>query len=218
MFTKKEINLLGEFYHHCIRTSPVSGEEKTATWTQTHWTFEQLENLTLGEEVYIKAPLPTWLSEGSKYRSHGGARKQANHKRRMLRVLREHGELPDNLLVCEVGYGIEIVLAMMIKEWKEIKCYDQCGGFKAGLINFFVKQHGLNLVFEQTISAHFSFDEIEESTMIISNGTHIGIGKPSERIRNNKNLIYLRNGMVLEAKDMPMTTEECRKTLGRGYL
>jgi len=218
MFTKPEIKLLKDFYDHCAFTCPVSGEEKTSNWNQTYWTFEQMENLILGEEEYQKAPLPAWLFEYSKYRTHSAACRQTNRKRTMLNTLRGNKEFPDNLLVCEVGYGVDVVVAMIAREWKEIRCYDRSGAFEKGLLEFFVEQHGLTLIFETSISAHFRFDEIKKNTVVVSNETHIGVGEPSERIRNNEKLIYLRNGEVLDKSNMPKTTEEARRTIGRGWF
>ena len=153
----------------------------------------------------------------TKYRTHSAARRLVNHKRLMLNTLRKN-EFPDNLLVCEVGYGIDIVVAMMAKDWKEIRCYDRCGGFKEGLLNFFTKRYGLNIKFERSISTMFRFDEIKNDTVVISNTTHIYIDEESERIRKNEKLIYLRDGSILKQSDMPKTLEECRKIFGRGYL
>ena len=222
MFSKEEMIILEEFYDHCAATTLSNEEGSISTdgkvkWNQSYWTYEVMTGLILGEEGYLEAPLPHWLEFKVKYRTNSSIRRMIEDKKTMFNTLR-CGVFPDNLLVCEVGYGVDVVLAMIAKDWKEIRCYDSNHGFEEGLINFFVKKHKCNLTFEGNISAHYKFDKIEKRTLVISNATHISVGKPSERIRNNENLIYLRNGVVLDRSDMPRTVEECRKKLGRGYF
>jgi len=216
-FSADETKLLKEFYSHCFNT-PLGAEQKTTSWSLSYWTYEVMEHLILGEEEYMKAPSPPWLETKPTYREHKALRNYGIVKRMMFRKLKEMKDLADNLVVCEVGYGVDIVLSMMVKDWNEIRCYDMNGGLEILINEFFVQKYGLNVKFERSNSNHFRFDEIENPTIVISNNTHISVGEWSDRIRNNENLIYLRDGEVLDRKDMPKTVEECRKTLCRGWF
>lgn len=221
MFNEKEIELLKEFYFHCFNTKLLAEQESgtdVKTWKSSYWTYEIMENLILGEEEYKKAKHPPWLTYMPKYRTQSSMLNYGRNKRLMLRRLKEMSKLVDNLLVCEVGYGVDLVLAMMVKKWNKILCYDSNPYLKDFLEGFFVSKHSLNLDFVATSSGAYRFDEIEDITLVISNTTHISIGEWSERIRNNKNLVYLRDGVLLPNVLMPATVEECREKLGRGFL
>jgi len=221
MFTDKEIELLKEFYYYCFNTRLEYEQAQgagTSTWKCSYWTYEIMENFILGEEEYQKVNKPPWLTYMPTYRDHTSMLNYGRNKRLMFKRLKEIEKLVDNLLVCEIGYGVDLILAMMIKKWGMILSYDQNKYFKEFLYGFFVEKKGLDLTFEVQSSSAYKFDEINEPTLVISNNTHIGIGDPSNRIRNNENLIYLRDGRFLPNVLMPQTLEECREKFGRGYL
>lgn len=216
-FTENEITLLREFYFCCFQTK-LEHETRTPAWSLSYWTYEVLEHLILGEEEYKKATMPPWLLSMPKYRAQSGYLNYGRCKRAMFKKLKEIKDLADNLLVCESGYGVDVVVAMMVKDWNEIRCYDNNPGLKDFIDEFFVEKRGVNVKFDYSTSATFRFDEIKESTIVISNNTHISVGEHSERIRNNEKLIYMRDGTVIDRNKMPETVEECRKNFGRGYF
>jgi hypothetical protein len=221
MFTDKEMDLLKEFYFWCFNERVEKEEQSgmgTKTWRVSYWVYDLMENLTLGEEEYSKVRLPIWLNYMPKYRVQTAMLQYGRKKRLMFEEMKKAKTLPSNLLVCEVAYGVDIVLAMMIKKWGKIMCYDHNSAYGDFLKSFFVNRHNLNLTFVGTSSSDYRFDEIQEDTLVISNNTHIAVGEPSERIRNNKNLLYLRDGVFVPQDSMPLTTEECRERFGRGYL
>jgi len=213
MFNEDQLKLLTEFYYHCEEFTPTV-EESSASWCQSYYQYEVLQGLILGREKYLLDALPTWLKDRPKYRT-GPIQRHIQCKLDTFKVLQEIKSLSDYLVVCEVGYGTDIIVAIMIKEWKEIYCYDN-PYMEKGLIDFFVKKKGVNLIFKQSPSTIFDFAGIDKRTIVLANHTHIPVAKQGKNIKDNDNLIYVSNGIVLD--NIPVTVEECRKNTKRGYL
>lgn len=217
MFDEDQLKLLLEFYNHCYNTTP-ENEEASAGWCQSYYTYEVLQGLILGDERYEEKPWPSWLADREKYRTHGPVRKHIAGKRSTFKLLKEIGHLSDNLLICEIGYGMDLVIAMMVKEWNKVLSYDHNPYMEKGLVEFFVERHGVNLEFKCSPSNYYRFDEINEPTIVLSNYCHVSVDVQAENIKNNDNLIYVRDGEVIDKELIPLDVAEFRKVFGRGYL
>jgi len=213
MFNEDQLKLLMEFYHHCHEFIP-KVEESSADWCQSYYQYEVLQGLILGDD-YAEGFLPLWLRDRPKYRG-GPILRHIKAKKDTFETLKNIKSLSDYLVVCEVGYGTDLIVAIMVKDWAEIRCYDHNPYMEEGLINFFVKERGVNLTFEQSPSSIFDFVGIDKRTIVVANHSHIPVTKQGKNIRDNGNIIYVSGGAILDK--IPVTVEECREYTGRGYL
>jgi hypothetical protein len=169
-----------------------------------------MEYFLLGEEEYRKTPIPDYLKvENPRYRNDKWKLWYGRRKLIMIEELKKLKDYYDYVLICEVGFGIDILLCMMIKEWKEIQCYDSNPFLKEFIENFFIKKHKINVIFEKYSSYYYPFDLIRNKTILIANHTHLDPSVCGKKIIENKNLLLLRNGVI--TTNPPITSEECYK-------
>jgi len=218
IFNEDQLRFLLEFYNHCSNTTP-ENEEMSGSWCQSYFTYEVLHGLILGRDRYEEHPWPYWLEGRLKYRTHGPIRKHIQVKKDTFNLLNNGlKEATGNLLLCEIGYGVDLVIAMMTRKWDVVKSYDHNPYMKSGLEKFFVERHGVNLSFKCSPSNYYRFDEITEPTIVISNFCHISVDVKAKEIKENDNIIYIRNGELVDKSTIPLELAEFRKVFGRGYL
>lgn len=107
------------------------------------------------------------------------------------RKLKLHAELvrkadqAEHLFVCEAGRGIDVLLALLVKPWKAITCYDYKESHKGPLKAAF---KDFPLEFFTADSGEFDFGSIQRpKTLLIAQGH--GIPRSGlQRISDNKNI------------------------------
>lgn len=107
------------------------------------------------------------------------------------RKLKLHAELlrkadqAEHLFVCEAGRGIDVLLALLVKPWKTITCYDYKESHKAPLEAAF---EGFPLKFFTADSREFDFGSIQRPKTLLIAQDH-GIPKSGlQRLLENKNI------------------------------
>jgi hypothetical protein len=93
-------------------------------WCSDWWTIEVLKCLYWTKEPYLLDTLPNRLKNNIAFVGREEIVTQTESKLRMMDELEKVKDLSDILYVCEVGRGVDILLALMIKEWSKIICYD----------------------------------------------------------------------------------------------
>lgn len=109
-------------------------------------------------------------------------------KRSMYKHLQEVKDDADILLVGEVGRGLDIVIAQMVKEWDHIICYDHNPVYKDYLNRYFYYDH---VVFHPISSSYFlenNQDIIIENTIMVMNHSKV---RKFDLIKRNKNIVHL---------------------------
>lgn len=92
-------------------------------WIEDEFTIEVGKAILTGEEDYLKDPVPIRRYSIDMFKKQNILR-YALKKYNMLQALEHIKDDCDTLLICEVGAGLDIVLAESIKPWKKIICYD----------------------------------------------------------------------------------------------
>ena len=109
----------------------------------------------------------------------------SNRKRLMLGCLQEVKDDADVVLVGEVGRGLDILIAQMVKEWKFI-CYDHNPIYKKYLNKYF------NHVEFHPISSSFFLDKnqelINDKCIMVMNHSKV---RKFELIKRNENIVHL---------------------------
>ena len=211
IFNHLEIKLLGEFYEHLVVLKELKEEESGGAdnWTCRKWTFEVLEQLIKGDEAYTSAVYPDYLLPHPRYRADHWKLWYGRRKRIMLEELRGLRDQFDHLFIPECGYGVDGVLAMMVKDWAEIEFLDTNKYLEEGIVDFFKTKHGCNIKFTVDSSHSFHYDQVDKKTILIANNTHIDASFCGAKINSNDNLYVLHNGVHLDP--VPETQDECYK-------
>jgi len=155
------------------------------------WSIEVLKCLFNGIEGYMGDPPPNRLKNNKLWRKEKIVNYTKN-KLSMLDALKGIKDSADNILVCEVGRGIDILLPLMIKEWNKIYCYDSNALMGERVIAYFKQRLNKNIEFIQANSGKYSFDKIEEKMILIANTTKIR-KEQGLKIMNNSNIVYAIN-------------------------
>lgn len=107
------------------------------------------------------------------------------------RKLKLHAELilkadqAENLFVCETGRGIDVLLALLVKPWKTITCYDYKESHKAPLETAF---KGFPLEFFTADSRELDFGSIQRPRTLLIAQDHSIPQSGIQRILENKNI------------------------------
>jgi hypothetical protein len=157
-------------------------------WCADWWTIEVCKYLINGEPGYIGDPPPNRLKNNPIF-SKDVIIEHGRCKVAMYELLKEKkDELPNNLFLCEVGRGIDIVLAKMVKDDWRITCYDSnekvLERVKARfpIVNANVDNSGT-----------WDPDVITEPTVVIANQTMLGEEK-FNKLRSNANIFQIIDG------------------------
>jgi hypothetical protein len=108
-------------------------------WTCDMWSIEVLKYLKNTEKFSL-------------YKDYG------DRKLKVIKELKKIKSLPDNLLVCEVGRGIDILLATFVKNWKRIICYDINPVYGELVVDYFKKIMNISVEFYQANSGDIYFN------------------------------------------------------------
>jgi len=168
-------------------------------WCVDWWTIEVGKFLFNGEETYLGDPPPYRLRNNKNFAKEKII-EDGKVKLAMFETLKKIKDSADTLLVCEVGRGLELILAHFVKKWKKIYCYDYNPLYKDLLDTYFVNQLGMNIVFNNCKTAKFPFEDIEEDTILIA--SHVQMRKDvAEKILMNDCIVkVILNGKLTEKR------------------
>lgn len=148
-------------------------------WNADYWTMEVTRYLIFGDDYF----LPVYL-KNNQNADPNRTKLDANIKLSIKKILSEIKDSADYLLVCEVGRGLDILIANEIKKWKKIYCYDHVD-YKNYLVNIFD-----NIDFIQKSTDAF-IPEIDDKYIVIMNHSIY----PYEKFKN-KNSVYGIHGII----------------------
>lgn len=150
-----------EFLKHVKENPFIGNQEQCGTgnnyWNADYWTIEVARCLSSDEYI-----LPVRF-KGNKFADPNRIKKDADIKRAIKTVLESIKDSADCLLVCEVGRGLDILVANTVKEWKTVYCYDH--------VNYerYLKRVFNNISFLQKGTGVYMTDLIEDECIVIMN-------------------------------------------------
>ena len=186
--------------------------ENGMRWTCDMWHLEILKCLMLGEAQYLKSEysdyipnkVPQFLEMFKNY---------TRCKIESYNRLQEVKNLSDNLIVCEIGRGIDLLLAIQVKKWNKIVCYDTnqyCGKF---IIDYFKKHFNIEVSYIHANSGDINFNDggkinfhssnqyFNEDCIIIADGTQIYIEGIKKIWSNSKIKAFIVHGNIPKTID-----------------
>jgi len=166
-------------------------------WCTDWWSIEVSKYFYNGKELYYADPVPVRLRENPLW-SKEKTEVCAEYKLNMMRLLEEHKDFSNNLLVCEVGRGVDIWIAKKVKpKWNKITCYDN-NQLILNEVNAYFKNRvelPIEIVLQSTNS--YDFAGITEPTIVLGNNLNIS-DREINLLKNNKNLLVIINGKLLK--------------------
>jgi hypothetical protein len=195
--------LLKFLKHVLLNQLPKDKQETCGTsknfWSADFWTIELCKCLYLDNQKYEKSRLPKWLHN-----------KQHQHiqeiliayeiKNKMFQELIKVKNDSNNLLICEVSHGIDILVSLQIKKWDNIYCYDQVNLYGPILQEFFQENYNLKPIFFSTSSYAFNLNQIQSNDYIVISNQCTSLKWPETYIKflNNEKTIHLIRDGILE--------------------
>ena len=150
-----------DFLKYLEKNPFIGNQEQCGTgdnyWNADYWTIEVTRCLLLGNDYFIPERF-----KGNKFADPNRIKKDSDIKQSILDILKKIKDDANCLLVCEVGRGLDILIANMVKEWDKIYCYDQVNYDM--YLNIFN-----NISFIQKGTAVFMPEFIKEKYIVIMN-------------------------------------------------
>jgi hypothetical protein len=100
------------------------------------------------------------------------------------------------IIVCEAGRGIDVLLTSFVKPWHRIVAYDQDKSVLYEMKKYFKGELGLPFEVQQINTINYDFSGINERTIIFGTVHNVNADKKKE-ILGNTNLIGLLDGEVI---------------------
>jgi hypothetical protein len=200
MFSPEQIRAL-KIFNQSITMRPIPIDQQEAVrngkdiWCADWWTIEVLKCLFNCEEMYRLDPPPNRLKH-NKIWSMEQIITAKDAKLGMLKLLEENKDFSDTLWVCEVGRGIDILLASFVKPWKKIVCYDNNEYILEEVNLYFKEQLGLPVETFRINSGNFDFNTVTEKVVMVANITRLGEPQ-KELIKNKDNILEIFDGRRL---------------------
>ena len=169
-------------------------------WCSDWWTEELIKCLLIGMVKYREMERPKKLQGNNKFVPEHII-ETARGKWNTMRTIARTKCTCDNLFVCEVGRGIDIIMASFVKHWAKVICYDYITPHGHLIEEYFGERMGIKIDFTTVKSEEYPFDTIDEDVILIANNTKIP-WTGGNSIQNNKRILHIiRNGRLLYGRD-----------------
>jgi len=204
MFDKEGIWLLGELERFVEETMlPVEEQEhignRKKAWTADYWTIEVAKCLRMGEDAYLETPLPPWLENNPYFQPYGKKHVIgcAKYKIRNLENLGKFKDRSNNLLVCQIGRGLPVIVAFQVKRWRRILAYDNID-YGRLLDGFFIPRLGVKIEFEIGDTANFSTEGLKTDVVMTGHNTRFTAEQLKEIALCDKVKGYTYDGHIIK--------------------
>ena len=158
-------------------------------WSSDMWTVEMCRLMIMGESEFKSRP--SMYLDGNVIASKNDVINLLEVKTKNMQLLQEHKDFSDNILLCEVGRGIDIILVNQIKSWKKISVYD-CNDYVVAQL----RNHFSDVIITQENTQKKDFSIIKEPTILLAQRTQIQSWQ-REVMKLNKNLMCIIDGKIV---------------------
>ena len=165
---EKDISI-GDFLQYTAENLifPLDKQECTGAgadfWCADWWTIEVAKCLFIGNIRYLNDPIPKRL-EGNKNFALQDGIKSADMKRNILTSLIELKDTCSSLFIPQIGRGIDLLLANLVKPWENVYCFDVVN-YEQYLKGFFTNK----IHFKPVAESGYDLNNIEEESIAIIN-------------------------------------------------
>jgi len=149
----------------CIKPNRKNSKGKFPNlWTDDDWHLEVSKCLLVGIDTYriYNPPARFW---DNPYYDKEKLIEDSTVKLNTIESLNKVKDSADNLFICEVGRGLDILVASTVKNWSEIICYDYYD-YEPLLQSFFASE---SITFILSDSEVFDFSKIDKKVILIAN-------------------------------------------------
>jgi hypothetical protein len=191
---------------------PVDSQETAGTgesfWCADWWTLEVAKYFYLGGEAgYLDDP-PARRLQNLHFSGVSKGRQKTvkfgKHKENMMKVLEEYKEEANGVLICEIGRGLDMMCALVVKEWEVYYCYDADGRHRGFLKELFGK-YDCVIKFFHNNSKKVDFDDAlqdhEGKVIALSNTTQLGQVGCQRLLDCPKVVRIINNGQLIDSPD-----------------
>lgn len=152
-------------------------------WNADFWTIEVAKCLYVGDRAYLEPEYtPSKFLNNKNYNK----KEIINHamiKKSMFEFLKEVKDDANELLVCEVGRGLDILIANMVKKWDKIYCYDQ-----NKVYGNYLKSDFNNIEFYPEPTVVFDPEVVDNNTIAIINHSRL---RDYTKYKNAEKIVHL---------------------------
>jgi len=173
MFTENEIQKIKDLQIEIATNQlPIDKQEAQEQngfyWCSDWWHIEVCKCLISGHLKY-REELPPLHGINNPLWGMEQAITAVDYKLNMLKTLKEETSSLDILFICEVGRGIDIILASFIKDWKKIICYDINPYILEKMNSYFKDKLGFPIESFRVNTGDYDFSSINENVALVAN-------------------------------------------------
>jgi len=143
--------------------------------------------------------LPPWLGSNPYFQPYG--KKHiigcARYKLGNLENLRKLKDTSDNLLVCQIGRGLPVIVAFQAKKWRRVLAYDNID-YGRLLDEFFIPRLGVEIKFEIGDTADFSAEGLKTDVVMTGHNTRFTAEQLKEIALCDKVRGYTHDGHIIK--------------------
>jgi hypothetical protein len=163
-----------------LEKNPFKGNQESCGagvhyWNADYWTVEVTRCLIEGDKYTVPDKF-----KGNRNADSNRIKSDANIKLNILNILQDIKDSADSLLICEIGRGLDVLIANQVKKWKTIYCYDQVN-YEKYLTNVFN-----NISFVRKSTGAFFPETISDECIVIMNHSICSY----EKFKKNMNSVH----------------------------
>jgi len=167
-------------------------------WCSDYWHREVASCLIDGIEKYMNTQIPDYLNDNDSF-SKPEIVRAVMWKYDMMKCIEENQDFSDTLMVCECGWGIDVILCSTIKDWKKIIVYDG-NRYMIREAESFLRRLGFEVDVDLFSSTGVDFSKIDERMVLVANYSHIP-RKSLECLTNKSNVLSIVDGIILKPRE-----------------
>jgi hypothetical protein len=171
-------------------------EQNGFYWCSDWWHIEVCKCLISGHLQYREEPIPLRGINNPLW-GMNQAITAVDYKLKMLNTLKAESTSLDTLFICEVGCGIDIILASFIKDWKKIICYDINPYMLEKMNSYFKDKLGFPIESFRVNTGDYDFSSIKENVVLVANQCRFD-KKQFDEIKNSYFIQAVIDGEVLK--------------------
>jgi hypothetical protein len=198
MFTEDQIRQIEDLRFEIeMNQLPIDKQEakecKGFYWCSDWWHIEVCRCLIVGHLKYLESIVP---ERGVNNPIWGASQAvtAVDYKLKMVEALTKVKDFSDTIFICEVGRGVDLLLASFVKQWKKVICYDINPFVLEKFSGYFRNEFPVESFPANT--GDYDFSKVGEKVILIAN--HCRLGKNNiDAIKANSNILAIIDGEVV---------------------
>ena len=150
---------------------PPTSTGSNGAWTCDEWHQEVLKYMVNGEK-YFSLPVPSYFQYDDVQSVRETFKKYGEKKFWSYDAMQTVKDLSDTLIVAEMGRGIDLLLALLVKKWKQVIVYDKNIYYGDLVVGYFKNHYGVDITYVGANTGNIDWRSDDNSIQFIPCDNH----------------------------------------------